>query len=323
LKSKYRRYTVFVLGIFLFVLVIYYSDIQKDDFFSAVKQVAFGNFIILSSAYVIAWCISSWRWYLLVNYFLPGIKCSRLFYLYTLILGQFSAYIVFKQLATIGSKSLCLGREIKNGAQVGLISSVIEVSVTCLVIFLMALVSVTGLMAGSHQFIWAMASFTGFTLLFLANSNRYLNFFLQVQFYVKKKIQKYFSTGASVFSDVPNILPGYLTGKVFLCSLCIYLIAVFRCGLILVLLDYDVDILHFILLCPLVIFVSSLGLTPGGFGVLELSWIGILSYLGLSVEEGTIYALVKRVADDGILISGFIVTFIYYETTRDTFKRQL
>jgi len=320
-KPEYKRYAVFMAGILVFTLVIFYSDIQKQDFFRAIDQVGVKNFFLLSFAYVIAWGISGWRWALLVHYFLPNKKFPKALYLYAVILGQFSAYVVFKQIASVGSKALCLGREVENGTEVGLISSVIEVTGTCLVLFLMAVVSLSALTIGSSTLVVWIASLIALTVLSLTGSNRYFIFFLRIQLFLKKLVQKWFSLKKGSEFSVPNSLPNQLTRKIFFSSLIIYLIALFRCVLILVVLDYKIDVLHFILLCPLVIFVSSLGITPGGFGVLELSWIGVFTYFGLTVEQGTIYALVKRVADDAILVTSFISAFVYYEIVRGMYER--
>ena len=81
----------------------------------------------------------------------------------------------------------------------------------------------------------------------------------------------------------------------------------------LILRAFDIDIPSYALILAVcgLHFLTIVSLTPGGLGVYEAGFTGILVWFGVPIETAIVASIVKRILDDLSVISFYFAVLIY------------
>jgi hypothetical protein len=68
----------------------------------------------------------------------------------------------------------------------------------------------------------------------------------------------------------------------------------------------------FLLAFPVAYIISAIGITPGGLGITELGWFGILTFLGVSSEQATVFVVAQRIIGSLSVLFASLFAFPFY-----------
>ena len=78
----------------------------------------------------------------------------------------------------------------------------------------------------------------------------------------------------------------------------------------LVALEIEVDVIDYLVLFPLVTSAVLIAITPGGIGIQDAVWVGILTILGVDGATATEYAIVRRILYEIFLVGLGSIAFV-------------
>jgi len=111
------------------------------------------------------------------------------------------------------------------------------------------------------------------------------------------------------FGNVVDVTPNRLL-YLWAYGLAAYFSICLGSWIVLVALEIEVDVIDYLVLFPLVTSAVLIAITPGGIGIQDAVWVGILTILGVDGATATEYAIVRRILYEIFLVGLGSIAFV-------------
>lgn len=297
---RIKRFVMALFGAALIIFIIWHADISWKRFAGALSS---ADPLLLAAAFVMTFVIFGagalkWRW--IVRVTSPASRCSVAQLLYFTVLGNVIGLFVPQNLGMLGTRGLALSR----CAEMPLTRSFYSVVVDALFdFFILGIFAIPAFMVvgGGLAPLPGMLIAVGLLVSCYIACKAFPSFALGCIIKTWELLARMGSKlpfKKPLFPYEPNSMPPFydhaVIGWVYLGSYAKFLLLILRTYIVIRAFGLDVspEVIYFTL--PASVLLTAVAATPGGLGVQDAGWYGLLLLQGISPENAALMIVLQR-----------------------------
>ncbi len=310
---------IIAIGIWLYWFMLHLSNQSIVDLLKKSMNVnLYFPIIVILSTFIIHILLAN-RWRLLIGCFEDAKSIPKGFVFYNINIAILMASVL-PVIAYTGTKALSLKVDLNlsptKTVYAGIIESIVGMTATIFMMIpgLLYMLGIIKLCFAVYLYILIMILF------FLFFYNYYLiilNILACLYKYLVSKANaiKLFKGkfNENKFDPSIFIMIDRKTSFLLVCyTILIQYGAMFKYYIIIIAFNVNIDFLTFAIIFPTVYLISSIGLTPGSFGISEFTWFYVLTLVNVNNNNAAVYSVANRIFHEFSIIIITIFSYIYF-----------
>ena len=322
-QKNYRGVAVHLmllsLGAVIIILMVWFSGVTIEMIRESIVSTKYYYLFVVLGATFLATFITSLKWEAILNDLVEIKETTKGYFLYYSAIGLIANYIV-PQIGNYGLKTASMKLSYNVPVDKGLLSILIEQLFDLLTLVLVMLPSVLfylKILSLNRTLIFIGILFTGAFALLVYNHVKVVSMVLRTYEFLYGLVVKLLPTHndqsvkrTMLHNEVS--LSRNTSLKVLYYSILKYLCLTTRFYVVVLSLRIDVSFVQILLASAIVQGITLITFIPGSLGILEASWFGILTLLGVNRSEIGAFVIISRVLCEVSLIITVLISYFYY-----------